>query len=52
MKPLSQESYVSHNVLINGLEVKARYSQKTVGEILIPLLRHLTKLQKEKLRQL
>lgn len=47
MKPLSQENYVSHNVLINGLEVKARYSQKTVDEILIPLLRHLTKLQRE-----
>ena len=36
--------YVRH---INGLEVKAEYSEESVEQIFLPLLRHLTKLQKK-----
>lgn len=37
-----------YNVKINGLSVEAHYSESNINDIFIPLLRHLTKLQKEK----
>ncbi len=43
--------YIFHHVLINGLEVRARYSRKAVDEIFLPLLETLTRLQKEKQRR-
>lgn len=38
---------ISHSVTINGIEVAARYSDRAVNGIFVPLLRKLTVLQKE-----
>ena len=46
-----QRNYISHNVLINGLEVNAVYSRDSIEGIFLPLLRKLTKMQKEKGRR-
>ena len=43
---------ITHDVLINGLEVHAGYSRKAVDEIFLPLLRTLTGMQKEKKRRI
>ncbi len=37
-----------YNVNINGIDVNAHYGEDTINGTLLPLLRHLTKLQKEK----
>lgn len=42
------DEYITHNVLVNGLEVNARYNYETVDNILIPLLQKLTKMQAAK----
>ena len=34
-----------HNILINGIKVAARYSDRSVNEIFIPLLERLTEMQ-------
>ena len=46
--PVEQREYISHNVMINGLEVNAVYSQDSIEGLFLPLLRKLTKMQKEK----
>ena len=38
---------ISHSVTINGIEVAARYSDRAVNGIFVPVLRKLTVLQKE-----
>lgn len=43
---------IDYNVNINGLDVKANYSEDTVDNIFIPLLRKLTKLQQDKKRRI
>ena len=43
---------IEHKVTINGIEVAARYSERAVEEIFIPLLRKLTALQREKGRRI
>lgn len=40
--------YITHNVLVNGLKVNARYNTETVDNILIPLLLKLTAVQQSK----
>lgn len=42
---------IEHRVMINGIEVTARYSESAVREIFLPLLRRLTELQREKGRR-
>jgi len=37
-----------YRVMINGIPVDARYSQRAVSEIFLPLLKHLTALEKKK----
>ena len=39
---------VEHHAIINGISVNAKYSEKSVNEIFIPLLKRLTQLQQEK----
>lgn len=39
---------VNYSVEINGIHVDAAYSEKSVSELFLPLLRHLTVLQREK----
>ena len=46
-----QKNYVSQNVMINGLQVNAVYSRDSIEGIFLPLLRKLTKMQKEKGRR-
>ena len=46
-----QRNYISHNVLINGLEVNAVYSRDSIDGIFRPLLRRLTRMQREKNRR-
>ena len=41
-----------YNVVINGIPVKAEYSQQAVENIFLPLLRRLTALQREKGRRI
>ena len=43
---------VTYEVRINGIDVTARYSDRAVREIFLPLLRKLTALQKEKGKRL
>ncbi len=42
---------MKYSVEINGLHVDAEYSEKSVNEIFIPLLKYLTELQKKKKRR-
>lgn len=44
----NSKEYVLCSLLINGLPVEARYSRKTIDQILLPLLSELTRMQKEK----
>lgn len=39
--------YMNYDVIINGLETHAHYSEKSINEIYIPLLKRLTAMQKE-----
>ncbi len=39
---------IEHRVTINGIEVTARYNDRAVNEIFLPLLKKLTDMQKEK----
>ena len=39
---------IDYQVSINGIDVKARYSEQTVQAIFLPLLRKITAMQKEK----
>lgn len=39
---------VNYSAEINGIHVDAAYSEKSVSELFLPLLKHLTVLQKEK----
>ena len=41
-----------YNVMINGLRVTARYSQRAIDSIFLPLLRHLTALERRKGRRI
>ena len=43
---------VEHRVSINGLDVNARYSDRAVREVFLPLLRRWTEMQKEKGKRL
>jgi hypothetical protein len=43
-----RRNYISYSVLINGLEVNAVYRRESIEGIFLPLLRKLTKMQKEK----
>lgn len=43
---------IEHRVMINGIEVTARYSESAVREIFLPLLGRLTELQREKGRRI
>ena len=43
---------IEHHVTINGIDVTARYSEKAVQEIFLPLLKRLTALQREKGRRI
>ncbi len=45
---MNQKDYIHHSVRINGLEVNAVYSRESIDDIFLPLLRKLTKMQKEK----
>ena len=42
---------IDYQVTINGISVTASYSEQAVDEILLPLLRKLTGIQKEKGRR-
>ena len=44
----NRRNYISYSVLINGLEVNAVYRRESIEGIFLPLLRKLTKMQKEK----
>lgn len=44
--------FTDYNIEINGLSVKARYSEESINNIFLPLLRKLTKIQKEKNRRI
>ena len=48
---VNQKDNVSYNVMINGLEVNAVYSRDSIEGIFLPLLRKLTKMQKEEGRR-
>ena len=48
---VNQKDNVSYNVMINGLEVNAVYSRDSIEGIFLPLLRKLTKMQKEERRR-
>ena len=48
---VEHEGGVSYSVLINGLEVNAVYSRESIEGIFLPLLRRLTRMQKEKGRR-
>ena len=48
---VEQKDYVSYSVLINGIEVNAVYSRDSIDGIFRPLLRRLTRIQKEKNRR-
>lgn len=39
---------IEHRVMINGIEVEARYSERAVREIFLPLLTRMTELQRKK----
>ena len=41
-----------HRVNINGIDVEARYSDRTVETVLVPLLKRLTELQEKKGRRI
>ena len=43
---------ITHRVMINGIEVSARYSRRAEKEIFLPLLRKLTALRQEKGRRI
>ena len=43
---------IAHHVMINGIPVNAQYSKQSVDQIFLPLLKHLTKLQREKGRRI
>lgn len=43
---------MNYNITINGLEVNATYSEKTIEELFLPLLEHFIHLQKEKKRRI
>ena len=43
---------ITHRIMINGIEVNARYSQRAAEEIFLPLLRKLTALWQEKGRRI
>lgn len=43
---------IDYNVTINGLDVKANYSEEAVNNIFIPLLKRLTQLQQQKGRRI
>lgn len=43
---------IEHNVTINGIVVNAEYSEQSVDGIFIPLLKQLTKLQRQKGRRI
>lgn len=42
---MEKREYISHSVLINGIEVNAVYSRDSIEGIFLPLLRKLTKMQ-------
>lgn len=48
---VEQKDYVSYSVLINGIEVNAVYSRDSIDGIFRPLLRRLTRMQREKNRR-
>lgn len=39
---------IDHNVLINGLQVNAQYSENAISKIFIPFLKHMAELQRQK----
>ena len=43
---------IEHDVIINGIQVKAGYSEQSVETIFLPLLKRLTELQREKGRRI
>ncbi|MBE5859872.1 MAG: nucleoside/nucleotide kinase family protein [Butyrivibrio sp.] len=43
---------MKYSININGIDVDANYSEKSIKEIFYPLLKHLTALQKEKNRRI
>ncbi len=45
---LSMKTLREYNVNINGIDVNAHYGEETIRSILLPLLHHLTNLQREK----
>lgn len=49
---MDQKDFVSYSVLINGIEVNAVYSRDSIDGIFRPLLRRLTRMQKDKNRRI
>ena len=47
-----ENSMIEHSFMINGIRVDAVYSEQTVNEIFVPLLKRLTELQQEKGRRI
>lgn len=43
---------MEYTACINGMDVTARYTDESVSTIFLPLLRHLTELQKERGRRI
>lgn len=43
---------IQHNVNVNGIEISAHFSEKTVEKIFLPLLKRLTEMQREKGRRI
>ena len=39
---------IQHNVTVNGIQINAHYSEQTVNNIFLPLLKRLTDMQREK----
>ena len=48
MKERPETGMIEHDVMINGIAVNAQYSERSVNEIFIPLLKRLTQMQQKK----
>ena len=47
-----KKNYNEYKLIVNGLNVYAHYTNANIKEIFIPLLKRLTKLQKEKSKRI
>ena len=45
---MTKERIMEYSACINGYDIKAHYSEENINEIFVPLLKRLTKMQKEK----